>query len=75
MFGCLDLIEQAGKMGKWAGILSLLQKEECRLRTATDKSFVSKVNNSLKDKPHFIYQRFDRKTRGSGSPRRWRCGR
>ena len=55
---CLDLIEQAGKMGKWAGILSLLQ-EECRLRTATDKSFVSKVNNSLKDKPHFIYQRFD----------------
>ena len=54
-------------MGKWAGILSLLQ-EECRLRTATDKSFVSKVNNSLKDKPHFIYQRFDRKTRGSGSP-------
>ena len=40
-------------MEKWAGILSLLQ-EECRLRTATGKSFVSKVNNSLKDKPRLL---------------------
>ena len=55
---CLDLIEQQGRMGKWAGLLSLLQ-EECRLKTATDKSLVDKINTGLKGKPHFLHQRFD----------------
>jgi len=55
---CLDLIEQQGRMGKWAGVLSLLQ-EECRLKTATDKSLVDKINTGLKGKPHFLHQRFD----------------
>ena len=42
---CLDLIE-----GRPLGVIALLQ-EECRLKTATDRSFVEKMKTSLKGKP------------------------
>ncbi|KAK3242430.1 hypothetical protein CYMTET_47881, partial [Cymbomonas tetramitiformis] len=50
---CLDLIEK-----KPVGILSLLH-EECRLKTATDLSFVEKLNTSLKGRPHFTHAKLN----------------
>ena len=50
---CLDLIE-----GRPLGVIALLQ-EECRLKTATDRSFVEKMKTSLKGKPHYKPSRLD----------------
>ena len=60
---CLALIENKGGIGKWAGLLSLLQ-EECSLKSADDRSFVAKINKELKDRDHFIHSKIKPKLFG-----------